>query len=289
MNQLPLAQLLDLPAGVRSLKTAEANALAARWPSAPTSLARCITCRGAETFRWYTDLEDTDRDRTEVSDYQCPCSDQVKLHRWFLHAGIGLALQRLSWADGEGLRGSIDPVWSYLDRVEANLAAGLGLLLYGQTRGSGKTMVAAMVLKQLVANGVNGYMTTFSELLDSYSDTFGGGEAAREATEWFIARVTHADVLVIDDIGREATARRSIAMPALEGLIRHRTQSALTTILTTNLDESEIGEGYGGHLVSVLGESALWVPFTGANFRTRQRDRIEAEVKAGLSRPVTVV
>jgi DNA replication protein DnaC len=263
-----------------TLTDAEREWLAGRYPSANQTPKDCVTCRGAKRFRWYGP------GRAEVRDYRCPCAKQFILYRRMLHSGIGLALQRLDWDDGNGIPPEpFARVTRYADNVERYVHAGIGLVLSGEARGVGKTMCAALVLKDLICNhGVHGYMTTFSALLDAYTD----GWPSPAARADFVARIRNAQVLLIDDLGREQRGRISVAGSALEDLVRHRCQHALPTLLTTNLTQAEIASGYGGHVVSVLAEAALVVDFpaTATDYRPAAQVRLEDEVAQGLTRPV---
>lgn len=277
-----------LPPGVRLLTDQEAERLRSKYPGLPT-VENCITCRGRGSFRWW------DAKRTATIEYGCVCTDQFILHRYFLHANIGLTYQRLGWFDVQAEAAAVEKVMDYLDHLDAYVDAGCGLILYG-TKGAGKTLLSSLVLKAILAQGYDGYFTTFSEMLD----TFTAGWHDRDDKTWFYKRVKNSRVLVLDDVGREFKQRRMVkgegmvdyttatAESSLDEVLRHRVANSRPTILTTNLDMEQLKAGYGGNVMSLLHERSTTYRFTGGDFRDQARMRLDDEIRAGLTRPVVV-
>lgn len=278
---MSLLQLPPVPTTVSSLPDEQLGELERRYPGLAVGHDQCVTCRGSGSFRWYAPI--TQRER--VGEYECLPGNQAYLHLRFLYSGIGLAYQRLSWVDYFDLSiAQIELADEYTRNAAGYLDAGLGLILHGSDRGTGKTMFAELLLKRLVASGVDGYSTTFASLLASFS----GGWDDKAERLWFTRRVRNAAVLLIDDLGREHKGARTIADSTLEEVIRHRAQQSMPTILTTNLTPEEIRTGYGGHTMSVLYERSELVEFSGADRREEVRLRLLRETRAGLRRPVVI-
>lgn len=279
---MSLLQLPPVPATVLSLPDEQLDELERRYPGLAVDHDHCVICRGTGSFRWYAPMTQ----RQQVGEYECPPGNQGYLHLRFLYSGIGLAYQRLSWVDyfdvltHEQMRIADE----YTNDAASYLDAGLGLILHGSDRGTGKTMFAELLLKQLVASGVDGYSTTFASLLASFS----AGWESKEERVWFMRRVRNAGVLLIDDLGREHKGARTIADSTLEEVIRHRVQQSMPTILTTNLTPEEIRTGYGGHVMSVLYECSELVEFSGPDRREDVRQRRLKERRLGLTRPVVI-
>lgn len=292
VSERVLARLEPLPPGIRLLTDEEAGRLRLRHPGLPRTPDDCPTCRGRKVFRWWAY---DDEGAASAAEYECPCLDQWVLHRYLLNANIGLTYQRLGWRDVRAEQGAVDKVAAYLDHADDYLNAGCGLILWGN-KGAGKTMLAALVLKALLARGYSGYFTTFSEMLDLFT----AGWHDRDEKALFYRRVKNAGVLVLDDVGREFKQRRMVAgqgmqdyttataEAAFDEVLRHRVANSKPTILTTNLDMRQLEEGYGGNTMSLLHERSTTYHFTGGDFRDQARMRLDEEIVQGLTRPVVL-
>lgn len=294
-----LAELPSLPVGVSTLTSEESDRLRRLYPDlAPSPLDHpqtCVTCRGAGTFEWYAYY--TDEPDDTVVTYRCPCIDQWLLGRFLLSSNVKPLYQRMSMHDLTDVEPeALGAVLEYQARSDAFVNRGIGMILHG-TVGSGKSALAMLVLKRLLADGHDGYFITFSELVSRTMDSW------RDVAErdYLIRRVRNAGVLVIDDIGREHHQRQvtseggtrsrvttATSESTLDELIRHRVAMSKPTIVTTNLDLETVDKNYGNHILSLLYEQSLIKHFGGEDFRKVARDRNLQESYRGLTRPVVV-
>jgi DNA replication protein DnaC len=269
-------ELPPLPSAVRVLRTDESDRLNALYTET-FSPRNCVTCSGRGTFRWLDPAG-------EPADWKCSCEDQYLLYRWLLNAGIEKSYQRLSWTDATGIsEPALDVAGDYVDNLSAYTATGVGLVFWG-TFGTGKSMLAALLLKSLLVQGADGFFTTFHSLLDAFTE----GWNQQEGKRWFEHRIRHAGVLVIDDIGREYGGRNAVAETALDHVLRARVAGERPTIITSNRSLEDMGVLYSGNALSLLSECSIVHQFTGADFRPQQRERKVAEAKLRLVRPITV-
>lgn len=280
-----MSVLLDLPTrpdGIRPLTDEQAARLRKFHPRLPRSLDECITCGGAKVFRWKDEAGNP-------ADYRCNCRDQWIMHRYFLHSGLGKMYQRLSWTDAVAVdKRTMSEVFDYLDHADAFMRSGRGLILRSPQRGNGKTLVAALLFKAMLAKGHDGYFTQFNELLDAAS----AGWRDEEERAWFIRRVRNAGVLVIDDVGREnaETSARGLGMveATFDKVIRARHDDALPTIITTNKTEEEWEKKYQSNILSLLSGTCRTVQVTGGDYRPVFNAQQDQEDRLGLIRPVVV-
>lgn len=273
--------LPDAPRIIPVLSATESTRLTDRYGNLP-SMQNCITCRGNLKFRWYT--EAGPRDLDHVEDWECNCEAQFILYRYMLSRGIGLNYQRLDWVDATGVPEDVNEVvFDYIEHQDRYVGAGIGLVLRGE-RGTGKSLLANLLLKRLLSQGVDGMVLTFHEALDAFTD----GWHQKEDRVWFEKRIRNADVLVLDDAGREHAGRSQVAETVLDHVLRHRVSNALPTLLTTNLDLRQLATLYSGNAMSLLAESAIVHEFRGVDFRDAHRVRKIDETKAGLTRPVVL-
>ena len=68
--------------------------------------------------------------------------------------------------------------------------------------------------------------------------------------------------------------------------MRQRVQSGRATFITTNMDSTDLEDGYGAAILSLVREKSLDLPFDGNDFRTAANDREVAEVLKGEVRPI---
>lgn len=273
MHELPA-----LPRAIPILPTVDSERLRDLHPGLPVSPRDCVTCKGTGQFRWYDEAG-------EPTDWKCNCEEQFILHRYLLASGVALHYQRLRWDDAEGVPNDVlDVIQDYIDNCDAYVQAGLGLVLWGRV-GTGKTLLASLLLKSLLEKGVRGQFVTFHTMLDMFT----AGWEQKEAKVWFEQRITHADVLVLDDIGREHEGRRTaIAESTLDHVLRSRVAADKPTIMTTNRSPDELGTLYSGNALSLLSESAIVKEFRGADFRPEHQTRKITEAKARLTRPIVL-
>lgn len=245
-------------------------------------------CRTCGDQRWFRT-----RLGKKIVEYDCDCEQQWLLYMWLLNAGIGISYQRLSLLDCDPIdHAAMDTVVEYLDpdRVKHNLNLGLGMVLWSEVRGTGKSLLASMMLKRVMELGYDGYFTTFSDMLDMYASSWRDPEQKR----WFDRRVRNVSFLVIDDIGRENESRgegkdeHSMGMKdaMVDAVIRARNAAALPTIITTNFTPEKVGRRYD--VVSLLSGSAKFVEVSGPDYRQTAYREAEQDSIDGLYRPVVM-
>jgi len=232
-------------------------------------LDRCPTCRGKGTYLWLGEQRD------------CCCEEQKRLHIKYLHAGIGVSYQRLSWSDYTGPGHLLDPVLDYIDNADSYIDRGIGLYMHGPV-GTGKTLVANLVLKELVKRGRNCYATTFSSTVEQFT----AGWNSAEDKQRFADRFMYSEVLLLDDLGREFRRSTGLHQTTFDHILRTRVQAGRPTLLTTNMVRQEVKTGYGAAILSLLKEQSIDVPLEGADFREQAHSRTIAEIRAKEMRPL---
>lgn len=278
MTDTSMRRLPPLPPTIRPLKTDESTGLNRRYPASQSTLGNCITCKGTKTFRWYGA-------DNEVVTYECSCADQYLLSRWLWNSGVLPKYQRLGWRDFERLPEDVAlAVAGYLDVIEQAVDNGLGLRISGP-KGNGKTLLAHLLIKEIIARGVGVYATSFTQMIDVFAKGWRDDEQGR----WFDRRLRDAPVLLIDDLGRERNkGEGSVGENMLETVIRHRVACSMPTIITTNIEDEHLGAAYGGHTESLLSECSLPLRVSGSDVRQQMLQRMQAEMKQGITRPVVL-
>lgn len=255
----------------RYLSDAEATRLYRNYPHIGRSYENwCPTCDRTGSYRW--------RDR----DWDCDCEYQLQLHKHYLAAGIGVTYQRLDWDDYDGPTRTMDSVTKYLDKREQFLKRGMGMYFSG-SYGTGKTMLANLVLKELVKDGLTCWSTTFSQTVEMF--TAGWGDRVEQA--YFQQKFINSQVLLLDDVGKELTGTRlKLAETTFDAILRQRVQSGRATIITTNLTPADLETSYGAAALSLVREKSLELVFDGNDYRPAANSREVAEVLRGEVRPI---
>jgi DNA replication protein DnaC len=271
-------KLAPNPSGCRSLRDPEVARLRQQYPGLWANPAKtCLTCDKKGEF--------LTRRNGEVITVTCDCLAQWKLHRWMLNAGVDEHYQRLSWEDVIGVPDSVQvEVMDYLEGASANLSQGHGLTLWSPDRGTGKTLLASLVLKRLLADGHDGYFTQFNLMLDFFTATW----RSEEERSWFTRKVRNVGVLVVDDIGRENKGRDAVSEAMFDTVIRARVAGSRPTIITTNYNPEQLLQGYGPNVLSLLSEVNIAIELPGADFRPRQHEQTRQDIASGLVRPLVV-
>ncbi len=246
------------------------------------SVDNCITCGGKGTFQWYATGS-----RTEVVTYDCNCVDQYKLHRYFLYHGVPVENQRMSWEDAQGLDIEfIEFLDDYFTRREDYMHTGTGLFLHG-TPGTGKTLVGSIIMKQLIADGYNGVFSSFVDILASKS----AGWDDDEDRDYFIKQIRHADVLMMDDPGKEhrqGEKQIEFGRSTLDEIMRYRVQNAMPIIITSNHRPEKFSDMYGDYIGSLVKEKFRPRFVAGADYRDKKRQNDQKELDLGLRRPIVI-
>jgi DNA replication protein DnaC len=139
-------------------------------------------------------------------------------------------------------------------------------LLFSGPPGTGKTFLSACVAGNLVERGFSVvYDTAVRQLSQMEALQFGRGG---EDGELSVQRLRECDLLIIDDLGAEFIT--AFSQTALFDLINTRLITGKKTLISTNLNRSDVKERYLPRLASRLEGEFLWLDFFGEDLRQRQ-------------------
>ncbi|MCL2089488.1 MAG: ATP-binding protein [Oscillospiraceae bacterium] len=133
------------------------------------------------------------------------------------------------------------------------------ILMFGQT-GLGKTHLSLAIIKRVIEKGWNAVYFSAGEFVRKAQDEqFGrdGGNALSSAAE--------ADIFVLDDLGTEFETKFSVA--AIYDTVNTRMNRNLPTIISTNLDISELESRYSQRIISRLMGDFILLQFAGRDIR----------------------
>lgn len=276
-----------LPSSPRGwlLEEPDSNRLRQQYPSLWEDPNKtCIICRfhktGSKTFRWWNEA------RTEIVEWKCLCISQWVMHRYMLAHGIGKTYQRLGWADAVAVPESTQyEILTYLENADAYVERGVNLILHSPDTGTGKTLMLMLAAKKLLAEGHDVFVAQMNTIVEMYTS----GWRDKADKDYFERRIMNCEVLVIDDLGKEAGDKHiEFIDRLLDRVIRHRTAASLPTLATTNLTPEQLDTGYGRYVASLLTESCVFVDTSGPDWRAKSRERMQEEIRLNLIRPLVV-
>ncbi len=122
------------------------------------------------------------------------------------------------------------------------------LLLLGGT-GLGKTHLSVAIARGVVEKGYSVVYVTAQELFDTFeTEKFhsGYGERSNKRTDKYL----DADLLIIDDLGTEHST--SFTVSCLYQIVNSRSVKGVSTVINTNLTQTELMEQYDKRLISRL-------------------------------------
>jgi DNA replication protein DnaC len=134
-----------------------------------------------------------------------------------------------------------------------------GWLVFQGANGCGKTHLAAAVANRGLANGQGVFFAVVPDLLDYLRASFAPGKDA--PYDELFDRVRNVDLLVLDDLGAQATTQW--AQEKLYQVVNYRHVAGLPTVVTTDqsLDKlqeahprivSRVADPHAGTIVTVL-------------------------------------
>lgn len=276
LPDVPLRWMLEEP---------ESERLRQQYPALWASPQKtCITCQfdrtGEKTFRWWNE------GRTEPVTWDCNCTAQWILHRFLLSHGIGKNYQRLGWDDAEAVPEDTQlQILTYLDNAAMYVERGINMILHSPDAGTGKTLMLMLAAKKLLKEGYDAFVAQMNSIVEMYTS----GWRDKAEKDHFERRIMNCQVLVVDDLGKE-TGQNHIDFidRLLDRVIRHRTANSLPTFASTNLTPEQLRTGYGQYVASLLTETALFVETPGKDWRPQALERMQEEIRLGLTRPLVI-
>ena len=139
-------------------------------------------------------------------------------------------------------------VRSWVEDLEANIEAGRGLWLMGDT-GTGKTTMAMLVSKAALEESRSVAIYSLPKLLARIRRTYDSAPGGDSYLSFF-ERLTSVDLLHIDDLGAEK--RSDWVLEQLYALVNERYEAQRSMVVTTNLDQQQLEEQIGPRTVSRL-------------------------------------
>lgn len=151
---------------------------------------------------------------------------------------------------------------------------GLGLYLYGESTGTGKTRLAACMANELIRQGYTVVIANFIGISTLLRSTF--GKAGGDETD-YITRLVNLDFLIVDDIGTERVQSKDGDLWLQEKIyeiLNKRHAAKKPTIFTGNhkIQNLVTDRGFTNKTVDrIAGMSNAVLNIEGASYRLKER------------------
>lgn len=193
-------------------------------------------------------------------EHECECKWQDTLRRHYLLAGIPSDYWTLSDEDFFGDKSALQEMQQYLQAWTDWKWHGIGLEFYSPIQGTGKTMLATLIAKDLIQRGERVHFTSFRDAIRLYDMPY---EAREERTRL----LRHTPVLILDEVGLSISAQQGAFFATeLEDLVRFRTSGNGVTLITTNLAPDQLDHEYP-RTFSLLAAKQRRIKVNGADAR----------------------
>lgn len=227
---------------------------------------------GERTGNWYTD-EGLDPCRCIREAYQ-PAYDAFVREHWaeaaageWVTNGIPPRYRDAAFASfvaRPGTEEGITACKAYAEAFEIGKTAG-GLFLFGPF-GAGKTHLGVATARAIVERTlVRVVFKSTIGLMMEIKANFGRRRAPDDDTKDPVTMALEAELLILDDLGQEAPSEFN--QGTMAGIIWHRYDQNLPTIITSNQADAQLKERLGGGLVSRLYEYCTPAVFTASDYR----------------------
>ncbi|MBR6377519.1 MAG: ATP-binding protein [Oscillospiraceae bacterium] len=152
---------------------------------------------------------------------------------------------------------------NYCRRYAQEFRPGARSLLFSGATGLGKTFLSACIARQVADGGHSVVYASAGKLFADYEAVKFEGADPESLRDY-----RDCELLIVDDLGTEMTTE--FVKSALYDLVNSRLLAQKTTLISTNLNESDLEGRYGGQIASRLLGSYRVIYFLGDDIRRRK-------------------
>ena len=166
----------------------------------------------------------------------------------------------------------------WMEELERMKAEGMGLYLYSNCKGSGKTRMATSIANELIyEHGMSVKFATSVQIINEIKASWDKEDGMSE--HQLLDDLSKAEVLVIDDFGIETV--RDWIVEKIYQIINQRYINKLITIFTSNLSVDELS--YDDRITNRIREKCYMLAFPNESIRNYIGERNMAELKAAIA------
>lgn len=252
--QLPPPVLIDAPSGVFRPE------LWAAWCSAPLAVSET-------EHEWF--CEDGFLEVAGEQSRVCPVCEAKKrlahLSAQLTESGVEARYLNVTWDDLDLSQKPFARMKKAAARIEQMFEKRVSMIFHGHY-GGGKTQVAMLFARAAIAANRSVRVVSLGELAADVRDGF-NSDGAKLSTGQAVARMVGCDLLVLEDVGAGESSAKNHEVTLAFRALNKRYNMGKPTIITSNLDLSEIVELLGPRVMGRL-QPMVNIPFEhGVNYR----------------------
>lgn len=206
------------------------------------------------------------RDTGYIETAQCDCLKQRIIRTLYSQSGIAYLLENNNFStlsydyyEGADLDAFKNAVQVSMDMVRNFSSEKTNILFYG-TVGCGKSFLSGCIAKALMDQGISVVYFSAAQLFDIlYQNTLYNA----------LEDLYNYDLIIVDDLGAEMT--NSFVTTALFSFLNERILREKATIISTNLNLSELKERYSDRIVSRIIQNFKLCKLSGPDIRILKR------------------
>lgn len=164
----------------------------------------------------------------------------------------------------------------FLNNLNSMKERGIGLYIYSNTKGSGKTRLAISIANELIEKYSESVkFTTTIRILDEIKSTW----SENKSDSKLIDSLVQTDILIIDDFGIEQ--EKGWINEKFYSIINGRYMDKKITIFTSNKSLNDIH--YDDRITNRIKERVLQIPFPEESVRDSIAKELKIELQNGIS------
>lgn len=201
----------------------------------------------------------------------CSCMKKALVKAGFESSGLSALIERQSFesfdlgyyenGDKDKMERNLSVLKSFSENFDNKTND--SFLLLGAT-GLGKTHLSTSVAKVVIERGYDVVYESAQGIISSFETRRFGGDYSSDRESRFF----ECDLLIVDDLGVEVSNQFTIS--CIYNIINTRTNSRKSTIINTNLTQSELRQRYADRITSRLFGEFRPLLFTGKDIRSQK-------------------
>lgn len=208
----------------------------------------------------------------------CKCFKKFERYVGYAYSGIDEEYWEVTFNNFKSDQVAREEAEKYSQHLSNARKNGLGIIFHGDN-GTGKSMLASIILMNAKKLKYTVYFITFAELLELVKKSFDN----EYYKHFYETKVKNADFLCLDELGAEYRPKdiESFCVSQLSSLSRYRRRNNLCTIVTTNLEKSAFTNTYGKTINSLFSGCSKFVSVVGPDWRNSQNKNWDKNLSNG--------